>query len=564
MKRKRIAALLLAGVFVVSTFSGCSIFKKNYTLVNQETKTVIDMTMFAAMFGTELNDGNEIQEEIAQRTGVRLKEYWLTGQTTNDAISSIIASGDLPDFIDGGDGSKQLYDNGLLVAWDDYLERYPNLKEMYTPKEWDNFRQDDGHIYWANVFCNTYGDYKTTGHNDEAFWIQARVLEEEGYPVIETLDDYFNVLESYYSKHPTFTTPEGEEVDIIPYTCLCDDWRYFSIENAPAFLDGYPNDGTIVVNTTDYDVPTVELYDNTPTAKRYLAKLNEEYNKGIVDKDFYLQLYEDYLEKLSTGAVLGMCDQYWNFNYSISGVFKENGLAELGCDYVPLGLTIDPGMTQQWHSYGDSLNSSSGVAVTTKCEDPELAFSFLNDVLSQEIHDLRFWGIKDVDYLVGADGLYYRTDEMRENWDDAAYRANHVCQYSYLPQWLGTSRDGVNAMQPQEQPSEFLASLSTPLANCFKAYNAGGYVEMIGSEKKEPEVWFPLYSYSLNLSEEAGKAYKLMGETKHEWLPKVVIASDFEAAWNDYMAAYDACNPQDYVTEMQDQLDRKIAYAAAN
>ena len=32
----------------------------------------------------------------------------------------------------------------------------------------------------------------------------------------------------------------------IPYTILCDDWRYFCLENAPQFLDGYPNDGSVM------------------------------------------------------------------------------------------------------------------------------------------------------------------------------------------------------------------------------------------------------------------------------------------------------------------------------
>ena len=41
----------------------------------------------------------------------------------------------------------------------------------------------------------------------------------------------------------------------IPYTILCDDWRYFCLENAPQFLDGYPNDGCCMVDpeTSDGD-----------------------------------------------------------------------------------------------------------------------------------------------------------------------------------------------------------------------------------------------------------------------------------------------------------------------
>ena len=110
--------------------------------------------------------------------------------------------------------------------------------------------------------------------------------------------------------------------------------------------------------------------------------------------------------------VLGMIDQWWDFAYTVNDVFKQQGLDLQGCNYVPLGLTIDEGMENQWHTYGDTLNQSSGVSITTSCKDPDKAAKFLNDVLDQEIHNLRFWGVEGVDYLVDDDGMFYRTDEM--------------------------------------------------------------------------------------------------------------------------------------------------------
>ena len=509
-------------------------------------------TMFIAMPGSEINDDNEIMNIIAEKTGAKLKETWLTGQTDAEAIGTIIAGGEYPDFINGGDAMMSLYDAGVLVPWDDYLEKYPNLKEMYTDEEWDKFRQDDGKIYWANVFQNTYGEDRSTTHNDEAFWIQARVLEWAGYPEIKTLDQYFDLLESYADANPTMANGTKH----IPYTALCEDWRYFCIENAPQFLDGYPNDGSVIVDT---DTMQVVDYNTTPTAKRYFQKLNEEYQKGYVDVEFATQTYDEYIAKLSTGAVLGMCDQWWNFAYSVNDVFKQQGLDEQGCNYVPLGLTIDEGMENRWHNYADTLNNSSGVAVTTSCSDIDAAFKFMNDLLDQEIHDLRFWGVEGEDYLVDENGLYYRTEEMRMQCADPAYQASHMCNYSYMPQWLGTSRDGKNAMQPDQQASEFLDSLSTPLQKLFNAYGVDSYVDLIGSVKEEPGPWFPMYSYSGSMTTETpgGVAWVKMGEVKHEWLPKVVMEPDFESTWNEYMTAYNAANPQDFLAEMQTELERR-------
>ena len=581
MKLRKLTALLLGATMTLSLLAGCGASTDNGGSASTDTTTttestdssssdsadasteakteyaddeIVDFTMFTAMPGSEINDGNDIQEIIAKKTGVRVKETWLTGQTDAEAIGMIVAGGEYPDFINGGDSMMALYDAGALVAWDDYIEKYPNIKEMYSDKEWDKFRQEDGHIYWANVFQNKYGEDKTTTHNDEAFWIQVRVLEWAGYPKIETLDDYFKVLEDYVAANPTM----ADGTKNIPYTILCEDWRYFCIENAGQFLDGYPNDGSVIVDTDNMKIVD---YNTTDTTKKYFTKLNEEYNKGMIDTEFATQTYDEYIAKLSTGAVLGMCDQWWDFAYTVNDVFKQQGLDEQGCNYVPLGLTIEPGMEQMWHTYGDTQNTSNGIAVTTSCKDVETAFRFLNDCLDQEIHDLRFWGVEGVDYNVDENGLYYRTDEQRAQAADTAYQASHICNYSYFPQWLGTSKDGINAMQPTYQTSEFQSGLAEPLVKCFDAYGVGNYVEMIGSVVKETGPWFPMYAVSNNFTTDTpgGVAWTKMGEVKHEWLPKVVMSADFDGIWSDYMSAYEAVSPEDFIAEMQEALDAIVA-----
>ena len=48
-------------------------------------------TMFTAMPGSEINDDNDVMNIIAEKTGAKLKETWLTGQTDAEAIGTIIA-----------------------------------------------------------------------------------------------------------------------------------------------------------------------------------------------------------------------------------------------------------------------------------------------------------------------------------------------------------------------------------------------------------------------------------------------------------------------------------------
>lgn len=563
MKRRKLISVLLAATMMAAMFAGCGSdaastdAKENADGADStEAGGVKEFTAFFAVPGSEINDDNEIQQIIADKTGVKVKETWLTGQTAEEAVGMMITGGELPDFICGGSGQSQLYDADVLVALDDYLDDYPNIKNFFTQQQWDQLRQDDGHIYWIPQFSNIKGEEKVCTHNDEAFWIQARVLKWADYPEIRTMDQYFDLIERYNEANPTME--DGTEN--IPYTILCDDWRYFCLENAPQFLDGYPNDGSCIV---DPETLTVIDYNTTDTAVKYFQKLNEEYQKGIVDPESFTQTYDEYIAKLSTGRVLGMIDQWWDFAYTAGDAIKQAGLDAQGCDYIPLPITIDESVKNQWHCPGGVLNVSDGLAITTSCEDVEAALQFVDDLLSQDIHNLRFWGVEGVDYNVDDNGEFYRTEEQRTRAVDTAYKASHTCTYSYFPQYSGTSDDGINANKPDGQANEFFDGLNDDVKEAFSAYGAETYVDMIGTNEA-PGAWYPMWSYSNSFTTdtEGGMAWNKIGEIKHEYLPQVVMAKDFDAAWAEYMDAYNSCDPGAFIGELQTELDKRMEEAA--
>ncbi|MBR2749843.1 MAG: DUF4214 domain-containing protein [Clostridiales bacterium] len=550
MFSEKALALTTACLLAASPFSG----------KGKQQNNILDMSSFAANYGVQLAKDNDIRELIAQKTGVRVFEHWLApDELPSDAINSIIASGKAPDFIDGGDGTQMLYDAGMLVAWDEYLAKpeYSNLKEMYSDKEWDMFRQSDGKIYWANQFNNSFNGIPANRYyNDYAFWIQVRVLEWAGYPVIETLDEYFDLLVRYTQAHPK--NEDGSNV--ITYTVLSEDWRYFCLESAGQYLDGYPNDGCVIVKDPATN-PTVVDYNNTPTTKRYLQKLNSIFHTGMLDPEFAVQTYDEYIDKLASGAVLGMSDTWWDFAM-INDRLAGQGLDKQGCNYVPLGLTIDNGMTNQYytgsHETLDEYNIYTGIAVTTSCPDPDLAFRFLNRLLDQDIHDLRFWGVKGTDYLADGNGVYYRTAEMREKWESQDYLTSHACEYTYFPQYGGMSRDGINPMKPEDSDSEFYFGMAEPLKKCFEAYGFTSYWQFLRTEPNQPIYpWFPLLRVSNNLhaDTEEGISFLRMTDCKQEYLPKLVASDNFESTWNDYQKAYKACKPEIFLDFMQKVVD---------
>lgn len=536
-----------AGILLLAAAALCAVIRQE----NGKEEKIREYTAFFSVPGANRDEDNVIENEIAKLTGAKCQEIWLTGQTADEATASYIASGEYPDFMIG---NAMLYEAEALIPIDAYWEDYPNIQNYMTEEEWDKLRQPDGHIYWMPQFGVVRGEAPELVHEGEAFWIQTRVLKWAGYPKIQTVEEYFALIEDYMAANPCMETGESN----IPFTLLCDDWRYFCLENPPQFLDGYPNDGSCVVDPL---TKTVQDYNVTPTAKKYFQILNQEYQKGMVDPESFTQTYREYLEKLASGRVLGMVDQWWQFFYDVDDSLER--MTAMGCGYVPLPITMEEGIKNQWHiKRGNEISAASGISVTVGCDDVEGAFQFINDLLDEEVAKLRFWGIEGVDYEVDENGVYYCTKEQRENTGNAEYRSAHFCYYSYFPRFEGICGDGINAFSPEYQPEEFFCALPEDVRECLTAYGCKNYVDMLGTNEK-PGAWYPMYSYSEVLTTEtpAGSVWKKMEEVKHEYLPQVVMTEDFEERWQTYMENYNACQPEIFFEEMQRELERRLEAA---
>lgn len=526
---KFIVSKLLIGVMALTLFVGCGIRRKE-TTTNISDDKVKEFSAFFAVAGKEIPDNNRVKNAIAKRIGAKVNETWLSGQTAKEKIGAMIASGKYPDFIDGGDGTQNLVDAGALVPLEDKLDKYPNIKKFWSDSEWDKVKKEDGHIYFIPQFGNAKDDkYTSTDFGEEAFWIQKAVLEWANYPQIKTLDEYFDVIEKYKAANPIIN---GKET--IGFEILCDDWRYFCLENPPQFLAGYPNDGKAIV---DKETLTAKSYDLIPEARKYFEKLNEEYNKGIIDSETFTSSYAQYISKLSSGRVLGMVDQQWEFQ-SAEWSLKQQNMEER--TYVPLALSFDKKVMTNYRTKL-AINPSSGLGITTSCKDVDGALKVINDLLSNDVIILRNWGEKNIDYKVGSDGVFYRTEEQRVNENDLQWSNYNMCGYGYFPNYSeGYLDDGINCIMPNDQVSEFKAGLSEVDKKILEAYGFEKWADFIPNSE-ESGAWYPIYSVCNTWTSDRpeGVALQKMEEVKREWLPKAIMVkpNEFDYVWNQYKTA---------------------------
>ncbi|MDE5582600.1 MAG: sugar ABC transporter substrate-binding protein [Ruminococcus sp.] len=504
-------------------------------------------TSFFGARGNDISDNNEIRQIIAEKTGAMCKETWLKEQEDlNTVFSDMMISNKYPDFIvPDSNNCRKLVTAGVFIPLDNYWDKYPNIKNFYSESEWNRVRSDDGHIYNIPLFSSCYQHDTETIHNDEAFWIQVKVLEWAGYPEIKTLDEYFNLIEEYIETNPK--ADDGE--DYIGYEILANDTYFFSLDNPPMFLDGYPNDGNCIV---DPETRIAYDYNLSPTAEKWFRKLNEEYKKGIIDPECFVLTSDQYYKKLSEGHILGIVDQNWNFNNAVQNLPSD-------CSYIPLSVTIDEKIQGQYHSI-TAFNDSTGLGITKSCTDIEGALQFLNDLLSPEILNLRFWGVEGVDYEVDKTGLFYHTEEQAERWRDKDYARKHICLYNYFPYYFGMNQDGINAYCPSVQPSEFYKTRPEDVRKCFDAYGVNTYVEMLNQASENPP-WYPMWSYSPAENTSASEACQQIDHLKHQYLPRIVMSDNFDDMWAEYNKEYEKIDSQAYFDDLTAEVERRCKIA---
>lgn len=537
MKRKNISALISAAVLTANLCS-CTDFFKN------DKPDIKVFTGYFAMNGSSVDEKNDIKEIIAQKTGAECDEVWKSdNKSADETIDDMIMSKKYPDFIYGGVGQQKLIDADALIPINKYWDEYDNIKNFLSEDQWKMLEDENGYIHYIPVYSNDYMKETDPGHNDEAFWIQVKVLEWAGYPDINTLDQYFELIENYLKENPV--NEEGEKY--IGYEILTDGYLYFCMENPPQFLDGYPNDGCCIV---DPETLTANDYNITPTAEKWFRKLNEEYHRGVIDREFSFMTSAQYYDRIKSGLVLGMVDQHWNFSEAESELSAD-------CQYVPLDLVISEDIVPHYKS-ASAFDESQGIGISVDCEDVESALKFIDDLLSPEIMNLRFWGVEGKDYEKDGSGKFYRTDAQKSRSFSSEYTKSHFCSYLGFPFYSGMNLDGINAYCPENQPEEYFNTLGEPMKRCLEAYGVKTVSELL-APAAENSAWFPMWTYTNRFTDDTdyGRAKNEMDSVKHRYLPRVIMSDDFDSAWEEYLDAYRLCDTNSYFNELTAEVRRR-------
>ena len=494
---------------------------------------------------TAPDKNNPILQKITEMTGVTIEWEFLVGDL-DQKLGVMIAGGDYPDAIFAGDSCTKLIDAGAFIPLEDKIKEYPTLWDHYGPHE-EKMTAADGHIYILELYGIHDKDKAPPMFQNTAsgFYMQKAVIEEAGYKIPKTVNEYFEMIEAYQTKYP-----EIDGVKTIGFEVLSDGWRAFCQTNPAMHLMGYGNDGNLAVDQTTYEAFT---YHTTDTAKAYYKKLNEEYHKGIIEPETFTQSYDQYISRISSGAVLGFFDQQWNFG-SAEGLLKNDGKSERTYVSVPLA---DEGVAD---SYLDAASGDgtgiNGQGITVNCENPDRLLAFFDWLLQEQVQKYLQWGEEGVDYTQRDDGDRELTDARRAINNDTAQKRDKTGDtlWQYTPKRQGLYDDG-SPCGPGASVAEYQTNLTDYDKNFLEKCGVEYPAELL-SAPTERAKYYPVWAMTITDGSPANVAETKMMDTCHKYLPRIVLSEEgqFDALWNEFVAEVEAGDPSPYLEEVNRQI----------
>ncbi|OBZ12693.1 extracellular solute-binding protein [Bacillus sp. FJAT-26390] len=522
---KRIVTVGIALALSMSLLAGCASDSKSSNDTNAESGSDGKQEKIKVTISTtdpKLKTDTAVQKAISEKTGVELEYMPVIGgaEQAQQKYEIWLASEDYPEIVNMGVGSISKYrDGGALLPLEDLIEQYgPNIKKKFG-KFYELLRDPDGHIY---SLSNVSLSEETPANVQGSFVVQYDVLKDAGYPEIKTLDQLFEVLQAYVSKHPTI---DGKET--IAFSGAGADLTY----NNPAIsAAGLPDHGRFSIDSEN----NVHVAFTADYTKKYFAFLNKLQNAGMLDKEIFSLNYETASTKIAQGRILAGYFPQW----VLGG--PEKSLAAAGNtsrQFAKFPVYLDESVQDHSNTVTPS-SSGNNWAITKNAKHPERIIQYIDFLFTDEGQKLISWGIEGQHYDV-VDGKRVRKPEVNEKSKaDPDYFINEGLaspnsQFSFGD---GAKLDDGDYATPLT--AEMIArNYDDATKEVLNTFNKTIWADFL----PKPE-YIPAYLWQLNAPENSTAIMKKMEQIWQKETPKIILSKtneDFESAWNSYIQQLD-------------------------
>ena len=531
MRKRKLLSLIMALTLTATCFVGCG-SKDNTANEKSETplldamdKTPITLTFFNCDLNEDWDFTDDVAKKITELTGVTLE---ITHPVAGDAqaIPLMIASGEYPDLIYAKGDTGKLIDAGAIIKLDDMIEeKGDNLKALYGD-QLDRLRAsaDDPSIYTVGTYGVSAEVYEPGG----TLQVQHDVLKDAGYPEINTIYEYEELIKNYIAENPT--TEDGQQR--IGLSLMASDWRWLiTTGNIASAAIGIPDDGQFAVN----DETGETTYKFTlPEIKEYFQWLNHMNDIGLLDPESFTQKEDTYKAKISSGRVVGLSDAAWDYQ-DAETTLKSEGKA--GSTYARLAVTVsDEYKDQSLKDYG--FGGGWGIAISESCENKERAFEFLDWMASDEAQVLLNWGIEGEHYTI-EDGKRVVLPEVQEqkNTDPDFGKKTGIGAYVYpFPQRGVGAVDSTGNSYTTTTIESVVANYNDAQKETLAGYGIDNFTEMFPSSEelgisKHGQVW----QYTIPSDSDISIIQQKCDDYIQQAITQAILGkpADFDKAWDE-------------------------------
>lgn len=340
-------------------------------------------------------------KKLQENTGIQIEfQHPAVGQAT-EQFNLLLADTTLPDLIEYNwlgysGGPEKAIQDAVIIPLNDVIDQYcPNLKAYLeaNPEIDRMIKTDDGTYYCFPFIRGSDKLVTSTGAMIRGDW-----LEELGLEVPTTIDDWHDVLTAFKEKKGAaapFTYWYANE-------SLTDNNPFAYAYGAPRGLY-LAEDGTIHYGAVE------DGY------KEYLMTMNQWMSEGLIDVDLATLTNDQVAAKItngSSGASFGWCGSGMG-NWTTAGQATNENYMLVPAPYP----TLQKGEIPEFGQKDNNYVKGGAVAITTSCEDVELAARLLDYGYSEEGTMLYNFGIEGESYTLDADGNANYTDLILNNPD---------------------------------------------------------------------------------------------------------------------------------------------------
>lgn len=410
---KRTGALLLAFGMTAFGVIGCRYEEKetDKTSINESVaadKTTADFTYpidtdVTLTYWMELNPNVEAKynnmadtpfgRNLMKETGINIEYIHPTAGQLAEEFNLLLSEKVLPDIIennwlDYSGGPEKAIKDGIIIPLNDVIEQYcPNLKAYLEehPEIDAMVKTDDGTYYCFPFIRGGDALLTSTGLVLREDW-----LEELNLEVPTTIEEWEIVLTAF-KEEKNATAPFTFQYSLEDFTNN-NPWEYAYGVTRNFYLD---DNGKIVYGAVQ------DGY------KEYLQLMNKWMKQGLIDVDLLTLTEEQVAAKIingSSGASFGYCGSGMG-NWINAGKAKDESYNLVAAPYPTQDKGTKPEMGQRDNNY----IGIGSAAISTSCQNVELAAKLLDYAYSEEGHRL---------YNFGEEGTSYKLINGKPNYTE--------------------------------------------------------------------------------------------------------------------------------------------------